>query len=110
MSKENKTVELNDKQLEKVSGGDTYADISRNFDYSKYEGIFPNVNAYTSNGEKISLLSIIERIADHRCFICVGYVNNNDDTTTYTFVGDDIPENVMFVASKSCYTMSDYRI
>ena len=57
MSEEKKVIELKEEELEKVSGGDTYFDISRNFDYSKYEGIFPKVDAYTSNGAKTSVIS-----------------------------------------------------
>ena len=99
---ENKRV-LSGEELEQVNGG-------IDFDYSKFSEI-PKFFCHTSdNFIDIAPSMTVQRISDGEQFVCLGYYNNGNASTTYVFAQVSNPSNtIMFVADANNQTLTEFR-
>ena len=93
--------ELKDEELVKVTGGGYHGE------FDAYDP--PKRYVYTVEQRAIVPGLLVRRVVDRKEFRCVGYENNNDNTTLWVFHSESgATENIIYRACSYDEVISDF--
>ena len=95
--------ELKDEELKQVTGGGYHGELA---DYLIDP---PNKYVYTVEQRRIDVGLLVRRAVDRKEFRCVGYENNNDNTTSWVFHSESgAAENIIYCARNYDEIISEF--